>query len=105
MAYLTFYVTHPDEATARRVAGELLERRLIACANVFPVTSAYWWQGAVQQEGEWASLLKTRPALETAVEAVILELHPYEVPCVMRMEVRANAQFEAWILGNTREEK
>jgi periplasmic divalent cation tolerance protein len=45
MAFLMFYVTHADEAAARRLADQLLERRLIACANIHPVSSAYWWEG------------------------------------------------------------
>ena len=85
MPYLLFYVTHPDEATARRIADAVLDRRLAACANVFPITSAYRWQGAVQHEDEWVTILKTRPELETRLEATVLELHPYEVPCVMRV--------------------
>jgi periplasmic divalent cation tolerance protein len=94
---LIFYITHPDEKTARAIADQLLEQRLIACANIFPITSAYTWQGAVQHEGEWVSLLKTRNSLEMDVEKAISALHPYEVPCLVRWEVRANAAYEAWI--------
>lgn len=97
MAFLLFYVTHPDEATARRIAGQVVEQRVAACANIFPIQSAYWWDGAVQHEGEWVSILKTRPELEQALEAEIRRIHPYEVPCMLRYEVRANADYEQWI--------
>ena len=104
MAFLLFYTTHPDEATARRIAAHLLDRRLIACANFFPAGSAYWWQDAVQQDAEWVAVLKTRPELETLVEQEIQKIHPYEVPCVLRFEVRANAAYEDWIRENTSNE-
>lgn len=100
MAFLLFYITHPDETTARRVSGHLLERHLAACANIFPIASAYWWAGAIQQEGEWVSVVKTTRALEAAVEAEVLKIHPYEMPCIMRFEARANADYEKWIEDN-----
>ncbi|MBN8680562.1 MAG: divalent-cation tolerance protein CutA [Chitinophagales bacterium] len=101
MPFLLFYTTYPNEATARQIANKLVERKLAACANIFPITSAYWWQGAVQQEGEWVSLLKTRLELETALEKAVQELHPYEVPCIMRLEVRANEAYEKWVEEST----
>ena len=101
MPYLLFYITHPDEPTARRLADRLLEQRLVACANLFPIASAYWWQDRLEHENEWVSIVKTRPELEAAVEAAVLAEHPYEVPCIMRVEVRANAAYEAWIRAET----
>lgn len=102
MAFLVFYLTHPDEATARRVAAHLVQERLAACSNVFPITSAFWWQDAVQHEGEWVSIVKTRLDLEEKLEAEIRKMHPYEVPCIMRWEARANADYEAWIVAETK---
>lgn len=97
MAFLTFYITHPDEETARRIALRMLEQRLAACANCFPIQSAYWWQGALQQEGEWVSLLKTTLELEAVLEAAVRAEHPYQTPCILRQEVRANPDYEDWI--------
>lgn len=101
MPFLIFYVTYPNEETARRIAGRLVQDRLAACANIFPVSSAYWWEGAVQEEQEWVSVLKTRPELETRLEETILQFHPYEVPCIARFETRANAAYEKWIYDST----
>lgn len=102
MPFLTFYITHPDEATAQRITDQLLEDRLIACANLFPVGSAYHWEGAVQHEKEWVSIVKTSLDREQELEAEIVRLHPYDTPCVMRFETRANAAYEAWIVASVR---
>lgn len=99
MAFLVFYITHPDEATARRVSEHLVNNRLAACANIFPISSIYRWDGAVQQEGEWVTIVKTRLDLENELEKEILKIHPYEVPCILRFEVRANKAYEEWIQG------
>ena len=101
MPFLLFYVTHPDEETAQRVCSHLIDRRLAACANIFPVASAYWWQGATVREDEWVSVIKTRLDLEKRVEEEIRQVHPYEVPCILRFEARANDDYEAWIAAET----
>ncbi|MBN8684806.1 MAG: divalent-cation tolerance protein CutA [Chitinophagales bacterium] len=102
MAFFICYVTHPDEACARRIGNAAVEQRLAACANYFPIGSAYWWDGAVQQEGEWVSLLKTSTARMPALEAFILSEHPYDTPCVMRLTANANIEYENWIEASTR---
>ncbi|MDX1911773.1 MAG: divalent-cation tolerance protein CutA [Saprospiraceae bacterium] len=101
MAFLVFYVPCPDESTARRIAGQVVERRLAACANLFPMQSLYWWEEALQHDNEWVALLKTPPALEQRLEQALLELHPYETPCLLRYEVRANPAYEDWIVAET----
>lgn len=105
MPFLIFYVTHPDEASARTLSEHLVRKRLAACANISPISSLYWWDGAVQQDHEWVAILKTRPEQEQPLEAEILSRHPYEVPCIMRFEVRANAAYEQWIEDQTRVEE
>ncbi|MBK8557683.1 MAG: divalent-cation tolerance protein CutA [Lewinellaceae bacterium] len=101
MAFLLFYVTHADEAAAQQMAAQLLERHLIACANIFPMSSAFWWEGAQQHEQEWVSVLKTRTTLETALETFITQFHPYQTPCMLRWPVHANAAYEQWIMAET----
>lgn len=96
-AFLVFYITHPDEATAIRIVNTLLAGKLVACGNIFPVQSMYAWEGAPVREGEWVSVLKTGLAREFDVEKAIAEMHPYEVPCIVRYEVRANQSYADWI--------
>lgn len=95
--FLVFYVTNPDEMTARNLSKTLLEARLIACANVFAINSHYRWEGALAEEGEWVAILKTSIKLELRLEAALQELHPYQTPCFMRFNVRANEAYARWI--------
>ncbi len=103
MAFLVFYITNPDEETARSIANNLVAKRLAACANIFPINSIYRWEGNIQDESEWVILAKTRSELERVLEAEVQAWHPYDVPCILRYEVRANAGYEQWIRDNTRE--
>jgi periplasmic divalent cation tolerance protein len=101
MPFLIFYVTHASLEQAQLLGNQLLSERLIACANYFPIQSAYYWQGQIEIEAEYVSVLKTSARLESTVEARILSLHPYTTPCITRWEVRANADYEAWIEKET----
>ena len=101
MPFLIFYITHPDESTAHRIGQLMVNRRLAACANISPVKSVFWWEGIVQTEGEWVSILKTRLELEQALEDAVMAEHPYQTPCILRFEARANKSYEDWIIEST----
>lgn len=97
-AHASVYVTCPDEATARRIARALLERRLVACANLLPVTSLYRWEGAIEEAREVAMFLKTTRERVRDVVAAVRELHPYEVPCAVGFELGdGEPAYYAWV--------
>ena len=49
------------------------------------------------KENETVSLIKFDKTKIEEVEKRIKELHPYEVPCIMRIPADANIEFEKWI--------
>lgn len=101
--HASVYVTAPDEATARSLARALLEKRLVACANLLPVTSLYHWEGKLEEAAEVAMLLKTRRSLVPQVVEAVGKLHPYEVPCVVGFELGAgNPDYYTWIDAETK---
>ncbi len=99
------FTTLPDREAALRLASALVERRLAACVNVLAAcTSVYRWQSALHREDEVPLIVKTRTALFPALEAAILELHPYEVPEVVAVPVASGAAaYLAWIDSETAE--
>jgi periplasmic divalent cation tolerance protein len=97
MAFVAFFVTYPDAQSAERSARTLLERKVVACANWFPIKSAYWWKGRIEEAGEVLVIFKTIAERANDVEEAIVAIHPYEVPAIERVEVSANASFEEWL--------
>ncbi|MEK7253880.1 MAG: divalent-cation tolerance protein CutA [Bacteroidota bacterium] len=97
MSFTILYITHPDEQTAKKITSHLLEKKLVACGNIFPITSAFWWKNEIQHEAEWVSIVKTATELGQVVQAEVEKIHSYEVPCIMRFEVSANEAYERWI--------
>jgi periplasmic divalent cation tolerance protein len=98
-------VTGPADDTLERIARELVEARLVACANVLdaPVTSTYRWQGAVEVESERRMHMHTRLDLADRVVAFVKDRHPYDVPNIAATPlVAGNADYFAWIDEETR---
>ena len=101
MAFILVYVTHASEEEAQRIVREMLEARLIACANIHSMESMYWWNGVMEQGREWVSILKTSTEKWHKLEEAITQTHPYETPCIIKIEVSANQAYEDWIHKET----
>lgn len=86
----------------RRLARLLVERRLAACVNLVPnVTSIYRWEGGVEVSSEVLMLIKTTTELLAEVEAAIRELHSYEVPEFITLEVESGShRYLDWLLDS-----
>jgi periplasmic divalent cation tolerance protein len=84
---------------AERVARALVERRLAACVNVVPgVVSIYRWKGAVQRDSEWLLVAKTRAERLPALKEALSDLHPYDVPEAVALDIRDGlAPYLAWL--------
>jgi periplasmic divalent cation tolerance protein len=99
---ILIYVTHKNKREAKKVADHLLTKKLIACANTMPITSSYFWEGKKVNDAEIVTILKTRDSLWTKVRDEVKKVHPYKVPCIMKMNVEANAEYEEWIRKETK---
>ena len=75
-------------ADADRLARALVERRLAACVNVVPgVVSHYRYQGELHRDQEQLLVIKTRAERMGALRAALAELHPYDVPELVALEI------------------
>lgn len=102
MSFIIVYVTHSNDIEAKKIWDYLLNKKLIACYNLFPITCAYWWNGVIENANEVVSLLKTRNENWEALKNEIEKNHPYKIPCIMKIEVSANDEYEKWILQETK---
>lgn len=93
----------PSREAAMQLARALVERRLAACVNLLPeCSSVYRWRGAVETAQEVPLLIKTRAALYEAVEATILEMHPYELPEIVAVTVQHGLPgYLEWMVSET----
>jgi periplasmic divalent cation tolerance protein len=90
-----------EEAT--KISRAIVERRLAACVNIIPqLTSVYRWQGKVEQASECLLIIKTQAAVFERLRNAIKELHSYEVPeCIMLEIAQGSEPYLTWIRENS----
>ena len=103
MSTKLLYATAESQEEAEKIATILVEERLVACANILgPSTSIYWWEDKVTKENEVVIILKTKADLAEQAIARIVELHSYECPAVVALDIeKGNPEFLMWINKNT----
>lgn len=77
-----------DAGSAKRIAGDLVARELVSSVHVLgPMASIYFWGGAVHQTEEWLLLADTTTSHLPRVTALVRELHTYEIPEIIAIQV------------------
>lgn len=94
---IVVYFTASTEKEAKKISEKLIEKKLAACANYFPIQSIYWWKGKVQKGKEVAVLLKTEEKNFEKIVKRIRELHSYDLPIVEKFDVKTYPKVEKWI--------
>src|SRR6266496_5449105 len=91
--------TAGSEAEARKIARELVDRRMAACVNIVPrIQSVYRWKGEVEESEEYLLLIKTAESKEEELRQAIGELHAYELPeCISIAMESGSADYLKWI--------
>lgn len=100
--YSIVYITSSNEKEANNIVEHLLKKRLIACANLFPIKSIYQWDKKLVKEEEVGAILKTRRELVDEVIEEIKKLHSYDIPCIVSIPIKkGNKDFLSWISDET----
>lgn len=91
--YLIVITTTDTAEDASRLATEMVEKRLAACAQVEgPIISTYWWQGKIEQGREWKCSLKTSTAVYPKLKAALKQVHPYDTPEIIAVPITAGSR-------------
>ena len=91
--------TVPDDGRGEALARTLVEERLAACVNVLaPMTSIYRWRDTVEREAERQVIVKTTRDRIAAVRERIGQLHSYELPELIVLNVEdGGAAYLDWV--------
>ncbi len=104
MSELLLVITNlPDAATAGKLARHLIESHVAACVNqLAPCISTYRWQGQVETATEVPLLIKTTQSGYPRLEALIRELHPYEIPEIIAIPLSCGLPaYMEWVSQET----
>ena len=99
---ISIYITCSDKAEAEKISRHLLDQRLIASANMFPVSSMYWWEAKLQKGREVAILAKSVRENFEKVRQAVRAIQSYDIPCIVSYEAAADADFADWVSGELR---
>jgi periplasmic divalent cation tolerance protein len=102
--YCSVLTTASSEDEANRIARTLVERKLAACVNIVPrIQSIYWWKGKVDEAAEFLLLIKTERERFPVVRDAIKELHSYELPECICIEITdGSSEYLTWISESLR---
>ena len=104
MSALLVMSMFPDAEDARRIARTLVEEQLAACANLVPgAESIYWWKGVIESSAEVLAFFKTTEAQYKRLEARLKELHPYETPEIVAIQLADGLPaYLQWVMENVK---
>jgi periplasmic divalent cation tolerance protein len=97
--YIIILVTAANRQEAERIAQQLLEAKLIACANIIDsVSSIFRWSEKIEKAEECLVLMKSSREMFEEIAETVKELHSYEVPEILALPLvdGSKAYFE-WI--------
>lgn len=103
MSQMLVYITASSRDEASAIGRDVVNARLAACANVLgDITSFYWWNGTVKEDGEVPMILKTQDYLVERLTQRVKELHSYDCPCIVVVPIAGgNPEFLEWISNET----
>ena len=90
---------------AERIAEHLLDRKLIACAQISgPITSLYRWKEVTASATEFSLCLKTTETCTETVLSLLHQEHPYELPEVIVQEINySSPEYSQWVHGEVQQ--
>ncbi len=104
MAEILVFVTTASEQEASKIAHELVEKRLAACANILGrVRSVFSWEGKVTDEQEALMVLKSHDDRFDELSRRIKELHSYSVPEIIAIPITQGLpEYLQWVRNTTK---
>lgn len=92
-----------DKTEAKKIVCELLSKKLIACASIFPeIESIYYWAGKIEENKEVKVLLKTVSKHFDAIQKLIQTQCSYEVPEIVQVNIaQGNPSYLSWVGSET----
>jgi len=88
MMNILVLVTTADKREAEKTVKKLLDRHLIACANIIgPVESHFWWQNKIEKAEELLVIMKSNQKLFADLSKAVKEMHSYEVPEILAVPI------------------
>ena len=101
--YSIIITTYPGKESAKEIAVQLVEHKMAASVQMFPIESVYRWKGEVCEANEIVLMIRTKTGLFSEVSSFIKSNHPYELPEIIQIPIADGLpDYLCWIGENTK---
>lgn len=92
---LVSFETNED---AEKCANYLIDNKLAACVEVYPVKNFYVWKGEKVAADEVSGIIKTDDRYFDKVRTALEKLLPYETPQIIEIKAEnVNGSYSKWL--------
>lgn len=96
--YAVIYSTAGSKKEAAKIAKALVDERLVACVNYFPINSIYRWNKKTEQAREYAMISKTLKKNFGKIKNKIKKMHSYKTPSIVSLAIEnGDEKYLQWI--------
>ncbi|MBI4708018.1 MAG: divalent-cation tolerance protein CutA [Candidatus Omnitrophica bacterium] len=102
--YMIVFITCSSEKEGRKIAQELLKKKLAACVNIVKnIESFFWWKARIDQTKEVLLVIKSKKNKFTQIIKAVKFLHSYTVPEIIALPIiGGNKDYLRWIDDSVR---
>ena len=91
-------VSFESNEDAERCANYLIDNKLAACVEIYPVKNFYVWKGEKVAANEFSGIIKTEDGYFEKVEQALKKILPYEIPQIVEIKAsNANKVYLDWL--------
>jgi periplasmic divalent cation tolerance protein len=91
-------VTCANEVEAKEIGERLVRLKVAACAQWWPIRSAYYWDGELVNDQECMLLLKTTDRRFEEICDIVNGMHSYDLPAIVMLPVSVTGPgYMAWL--------
>ncbi len=91
------YTTESNQENAKKLAEEILKKKLAACIKFIHINCSYVWDKDIKDDIEIQLIIKTNEKKLTALIDFINLSHSYEIPEVLFWEARSSIPYLKWL--------
>ncbi len=97
--HVILYSTFPSLEEAKKIADDVVSKRLAACVNLFPsIVSVYEWNNQMNHDQEVAAFFKTHISQVDVLMQVIKNMHSYDLPALIQIPITSgDLNYLEWI--------
>ncbi|NXW70857.1 CUTA protein, partial [Hirundo rustica] len=95
-------IARDGHASPAPLLRAIMDKRLAACVNILPKSSAlYFWKGELEESTEILLLVKTRTSKIGELSNYVRSIHPFEIPDIVSLPIeQGNPLYLRWIEEN-----